>query len=117
MEVILKLFCDKLPQESELFKVKPTKDKAEIEFINVLEACKKCNSKVIDIIRFDLWGNQFETVRLTNKKAERYLKNIVIIQKFENIKEKYTNEPDYRWVYGYLNKARDLKTDRLIKAA
>lgn len=94
-----RIICHSVKQNAQVFKVVPTKKNTADEFVVYLDKCVVCNQSVLEIIRFDCWGEPFDTVRLKTRNISAFLDSMSVIWKPKKIA--YMQTPSSRFVLGY----------------
>ncbi|MFH0702169.1 MAG: hypothetical protein V2B14_01340 [bacterium] len=79
-----RIWCHRRNQKAELFKIVPTRENIQEEFILYLKSCEVCNRPALEIIRVDVWGTLLEPARLKSKNIKKFLDSMSVIWKPKN---------------------------------
>lgn len=76
-----RIICHSAKQKAELFKIAPTKNDVAHEYVLYLKRCCICDNPVLEIIRFDIWGELLPSVRLKSNNIKGFLEKMSVLEK------------------------------------
>ncbi|OGI28904.1 MAG: hypothetical protein A2287_05125 [Candidatus Melainabacteria bacterium RIFOXYA12_FULL_32_12] len=82
---MVKILCHSVYQNAELFKIVPTKENIQDEFVLYLEKCVICEKPVLEIKRMDDMGNCLEPIRIRTKNIQKFLDSMSVIWKSKKV--------------------------------
>lgn len=96
---MVKILCHSVLQKTQVFKIVPTKENVQEEFVLYLEKCVICQKPVLEIRRVDDLGNFLEPVRLRTKNIQKFLDKMNVIWKPDKVVS--INAPYSKFNLGY----------------
>ena len=82
---MVRLLCHSVSQKADLYRIVPTKENIQEEYVLYVQNCVICGKPVLEINRLDIWGNKLEPVRLRTKNIQKFLDSMNVIWKPKKI--------------------------------
>jgi hypothetical protein len=79
--MMAKILCHGVYQKADIFKIVPTADNIEEEYVLYLSSCVICDRPVLEIHRIDTLGKILEPVRLKTKNIPKFLDSMTVLWK------------------------------------